>query len=99
MITLLRSASIASGKTVSAIGWAKETAAYIKDKLGIHVSVVMPVGGNPSRVAWSAQYADLAALESGFNKLLADPKYLEMITRGAENFIAGSVHDEIWRTI
>jgi hypothetical protein len=99
MITMLRTANIATGKTVNAIGWAKAMAAYIKDKLGLEVSVAMPVGGNPNRIGWSAQYADLAAMEATFAKLMADPKYLEMITKGAENFIAGSVHDAIWRTL
>jgi hypothetical protein len=32
-------------------------------------------------------------------KLLADAKYLEMVAKAGEIFMAGSTHDEIWRTI
>ena len=99
MIAFYRSASIASGKMGSAIAFAKEIAAYIKDKQGTELSVAMPIGGNPNRIGWAARYDSLAALEAMQGKLMADPKYMEMVAKGAENFIAGSLHDEIWRNI
>jgi hypothetical protein len=30
---------------------------------------------------------------------MQDQKYMEMIARAADNFIAGSVQDEIWRQL
>jgi hypothetical protein len=59
----------------------------------------VPIGGIPNRIGWASRYDNLAALEATLNKLMADPKYMELVAKGAENFIAGSVHDEIWRTI
>lgn len=99
MIAFYRSASIATGKMPSAMAFAKEVSAYVKDKIGVEVSIAVPLGGNPNRIGWSSRYENLGALETGWNKLLADPKYMEMVSKGAENFIAGSVHDEIWRTL
>jgi hypothetical protein len=99
MITFYRSASIASGKVPSALGFAKEISAYVKDKVGVDVGIAVPVGGNPNRIGWAARYDNLAAMEAATDKLMADPKYLELVSKGADNFIAGSVHDEIWRTI
>jgi hypothetical protein len=38
------------------------------------------------------------ALEAAMGKLIADPKHVERASKGGENDIAGSVHDELWRT-
>jgi hypothetical protein len=63
------------------------------------VTVAMPVGGNPNRISWHVRYDNLAALEDTQGKLLQDKKYLDMIASSADCFIAGSVHDEIWRLL
>jgi hypothetical protein len=99
MIAFYRSAVIAPGKWANAMAFAKEVSAYIKDATGVEVSVAVPVGGNPMRVGWAARYDNLGAMEATMGKLMADPKYVELSARGAENFIPGSVHDEIWRAI
>ena len=99
MVTLYRSASIAAGKTVSALAFAKEIAGYVSQKTGVEVSVAVPVGGNPNRIGFAARYENLGALEAAQLKIAADPHYMDLVTRGAENWIAGSVNDEIWRTI
>jgi hypothetical protein len=99
MIAFYRSASIATGKWTNAMAFAKEITAYIKDTTGVDVSVAVPVGGNPMRVGWAARYENLGAFEATMGKLMADPKYVELAAKGGDNFIAGSVHDEIWRTI
>ena len=99
MIAFYRSASIAPGKVGSSLAFAKEIAAFIKDKTGVEVSVAVPVGGNPNRIGWAARYENLAAMDAAQTQLLGDAKYMEMVARGAENFIAGSVRDEIWRSV
>jgi len=99
MINFYRSAVIAPGKTPSALAFAKQIADYIKQSTGQELQVGVPVGGNPNRVGWSTRYESLAALETQQTKMLADPKYWEMVNKGADNFIAGSIRDEIWRTV
>jgi hypothetical protein len=79
--------------------FARELAAYVKTTHGTDVQVGMPIGGNPQRVGWSARYDNLGALEAIQTKLLADQKHMDMVARGADNFIGGSVHDEIWRIL
>jgi hypothetical protein len=98
MIAFYRSANIAGGKMGEALAFAKEIAAYIKDQTGAEVSVALPIGGNPNRVGWSVQYDDLAALEEMNTKLMADPKYMELVASNSGNFVEGSVRDEIWST-
>ncbi len=99
MIAFNRTAAIAAGKTASAIGFAHEIAAYMKDAYSLQLEILLPVGGNPQRIAWSTRYKDLAALDTVSTKLLADKKYWEIVGKGTDNFIAGSMRDSIWRVL
>jgi hypothetical protein len=99
MIRFVRTANIAPGKLGDALAFAKQVAEFVGKNFGVHLEIMMPVGGNPNRVAWRAEYASLAAMEEMQMKMLADPKYLEMVSKGAANFIPGSVNDVIWRTM
>jgi hypothetical protein len=72
-----------------------EPAAGIEEATGVEVSTALPVGGNPNRIGWASRDENLGALEASRLKLMADPKYKDRVAQAAENFIAGSVHDEI----
>lgn len=99
MIVFSRGAAIAPGKTPSAIAFAHEISAYLKTTCGIELEVLMPIGGNPNRIGWSTRYKDLATMEATTAKMTADPKYWEMVNKGTDNFMAGSVRDAMWRTV
>jgi hypothetical protein len=99
MIAFYRNAAIASGKVGSAIAFAQQIVAYVKDKHGVELSLAMPVAGNPNRVGWAARYENLGAFEAKMMAINSDPHYRELVAKGSENFIAGTVHDEIWRTM
>jgi len=98
MIAFSREACIAPGKTALALGFAHEISAYMKDAYGVSLEVLTPVGGNPARVCWSAQYKDLAAFDAVMSKLTGDQKYWAIVAKATDNFIAGSMQDQIWRT-
>ena len=99
MIRFVRTASIAPGKLGDALAFAKQVSEYIGNHFSVRLEIMMPVGGNPNRVAWRAEYESLGAMEEMQTKMLADPKYAELVGKGASNFIAGSVNDSIWRTM
>lgn len=99
MITFLRTASIGPGKVGSALGFAHEISGYIKSHFGVDVTVHMPIGGNPNRVAWSANYDNLAAFEAMQVRMMSDTDYLGMVAKGSENFLPGSLYDTMWRTV
>jgi hypothetical protein len=99
MITLTRSASIAPGKAREAINYAKQIAQYLREEHATTAEILMPVGGNPYRIAWQIHFAGLAELDSLSAKLNADNEYLEMIARNSAWVIPGSVHDDLWRTV
>ncbi len=99
MIVFTRTASIAPGKTVGAIGFAHQVAAYLKASAGIELEVLMPIGGNPNRITWSGRYPNLAEFEERQLKMAADEKYMHLVASGHDLFISGSVFDSIWRVI
>ncbi|GAA1479227.1 hypothetical protein GCM10009623_36730 [Nocardioides aestuarii] len=99
MIAFYRTGEIASGRLTEAVTFAKEVAGYVEQTTGVAVGVALPVGGNPNRVGWSATYDDLAGLETMTQKLMADPKYMELVTSNSAHFIEGSIRDEIWSTV
>ena len=99
MIRLFRTASIARGKTGEAVAFAHKAADYVKEKHGLEFQVLMPIGGNPQRVAWFCRFNDLEDLEAMKSKLMSDPDYMNLAKEGSNNFIEGSIHDEIWAAI
>lgn len=99
MIAFNRTASIAPGKTAAALGFAHEIASYMKRAYDVKLEVLMPIGGNPQRITWSARYQDLAALDAVNSKILADKEYMALASKGSENFLPGSLRDSIWRTV
>ena len=48
MISIMRTAAIAPGKTGDAIAFAHQIAKHLKEKYGVTVELLMPVGGNPA---------------------------------------------------
>jgi hypothetical protein len=99
MIAITRTASIAPGKTSEAVAFGHQVAKYIKEAHGTALEVLMPIGGNPARIAWHARYDSLAQWETLTAKLLADKTYMELVSKHAATFLPGSVRDNIWRTI
>jgi len=99
MIRFVRTATISPGKLGDALAFAKQIAEYIGKNYGQKLEIMMPIGGNPNRVAWRTEYASLAALEEFMAKSASDPKYAELVKSGGMNFVAGSLNDSIWRTL
>jgi len=82
-----------------ALALANELVAQFRATTGIDAKIAVPVGGNASRIAWIANYENLAQYEAAGLKLLGDQKYLELIKKGAGVFVPNTLHDEIWRTL
>ena len=99
MIVFTRTASIAPGKNVAAIGVALQIAAYLKALFGNEWEVLTPIDGNPFRITWSSRAKNLAEFEERQLKLAADQKYMQLVASGLDNFVPGSIFDSIWRTV
>ncbi len=99
MIRFQRSGSIAPGKFTGAMAFARDVAKYVKTATGGDVQVSVPIGGNPSRIGWSAQYQTLAAYDEMSTKLLGDAKYQDLVAKGGEHFVPDTMRDELWRVL
>jgi len=99
MITFVRTAVIAPGKTHEAMTFAHEVAKMVEAKVGIKVNLMRPIGGNPSRMDWVASYENLAAFESVSMRLLSDADYRKLLESSASYFLPGSLHDELWTSV
>jgi hypothetical protein len=99
MITFMRSAVIAPGMAGDAIAFANQVAKHFEEKYGTTLELLIPVGGNPNRIAWQARFENLAQWEAIASKLIADADYMGMVAKNSATFLPGSLHDEIWRTI
>lgn len=98
MIAFVRVACVKPGQQGAAMRFAKEISAFLKGSYHLDIEVLRPVGGNPQRIAWSTRYADMAAMETITTKMLADPKYWELVNGASECFIGGTTRDAIWQT-
>lgn len=99
MITFYRTVVIAPGKLAGALAFAREVTALVKSKTGANVKIAMPIGGNPNRIGWTAQYENLAGYEQVMTKLFNDPKYQEIVAKSADNWVPNTLKDELWRDI
>jgi hypothetical protein len=99
MITYVRTANVAPGKTVEALAFAHEIAKLVEKVASVKVGVSVPVGGNPFRIAWVTSQPDLASVEAAWAKLMASADYMKISEGGAEYFLPGSAHDEMWRSV
>ena len=99
MISFMRTASIAPGKTGDALAFAHQITKFLSERYDIKVAICMPIGGNPNRLGWHTMYASLADLEATMTKLLADPEYIALIAANAANLLPGSTLDDIWRVL
>jgi hypothetical protein len=99
MVTVIRSGAIAPGKTGDAIAFAHQIKKLIKEKYGVTIELLVPVGGNPGRIAFRTNYEGLGEWEALSAKLLADAEYLGALASNAAVFLPGSVNDDIWRSL
>jgi hypothetical protein len=99
MITVMRTGAIAPGKTGEALAFAHQIAKYMHEKYGATIHLLVPVGGNPGRLGFRSEFANLAEWEARSAKLLADAEYMELLAKNAAFFLPGSVNDDIWRSI
>lgn len=99
MIAFSRTAAIAPGKTAKAIEFTHEIAIYMNSLYGVDLEVLLPNGGNPWRIAWSARCEDLAALDHVNAKVLEDKHFWKIVGKSTDNFLSGSIRDSLWRVV
>jgi hypothetical protein len=94
-----RAASIAPGKLAEAMAFAQDMVKLAKGINGVELILLVPLGGNPNRVAWVSRYDDLADFDAKRKKIMSHPEYLAALPKAAQLFTGGSVHDELWESV
>jgi len=95
----MRTVRIARGVSViEVVTWAKEIVDYIIKIDGVpETTVYLNSLGKLGTLRWFADYEDLATLEKVSLKLNTDQGFLDMVTKGQNFFIEGTVYDEVMR--
>ncbi len=99
MISLHRTACVKSGMMAVAVGIAREFVPLLKKVAGVDARVEMPVGGNPWRIRWTVQYADMNAMQVANAKLVANADYQALLAKIAEYLLSGASTDEVWNVL
>lgn len=96
MINFHRTACVKNGMMANALGVAQEFIPIMKKVADLDVRIELPVGGNPWRIRWTIQYADLNAMSSATTMLMANTEYVSLLGKIAEYLISGASLDEVW---
>jgi hypothetical protein len=99
MIRWTRSARIVPAKFMEAIQWSKEVAEFISKKYDVQATVYIDSFGEYGTIRWFNDHADMATMEKFGKKFLADPEYWQIISRGPDLLVSGSIVDTVMRSI
>jgi hypothetical protein len=99
MITFVRSMAFSPGKNAEVMSFTRQAKKLLKERYSIELHAHIPIGGLPTRVAYSATFNNLTELEDAMTKLLADEDYLRLLAAFFPHIVAGSMRDELWREV
>jgi uncharacterized protein YbaA (DUF1428 family) len=75
-----------------------ELTAFVRESTGLDVESVVPVGGNPQRIGWCTRYKDVAAYDAAWAKLMAEPRFAQLMLKTTDIFIPGSMNEVLWQS-
>jgi hypothetical protein len=94
MIRFQRSIRVSRGRVLEAIEWAKEITEYINSKQpNFKAKAFSSRFGDISTLVWQIDFDDLAALDKYEQFFNTDPGYWELIQKGNDFFVEGSIYD------
>ena len=96
MISFHRTACVRNGMMAEALSLAQDFVPLMKTVAGLDVRIELPIGGNPWRIRWAIQYADLNAMQDATTTLMAYPDYIALLGKIADTMISGASVDEVW---
>jgi hypothetical protein len=85
-----RTAVALPGKGPAATAFAAQIAQYTTEALGIPTTWGVFVGDTYGKYCWFSDYADLAEIEAGIQRTMADERYNELVNDGEQLFLAGA---------
>ena len=96
MIRFERSVQVKSGKFQEAVAVAHEVNDHIRANYsGTDLGFFSGQFGQQGRLVWHFDFEDLAALEAFQQRLAADEEYGQIVSRGQDVIVPGSIYDEV----
>jgi hypothetical protein len=96
MYLFSRRAHLSSGKFRDSMAWATSITERVTQTTGLQLGLwnqtFSPAVGT---LVWSTFVPDLAALEAANDKLMVDDAYIELVDRGNQFVIPGSIDDSL----
>jgi hypothetical protein len=99
MITFVRTMLFAPGKNAEVMSFTRLLRKLLSEKYGLELRALAQVGGDPTRIAYVATFANLAEYEQMLLKLLSDAEYLKLTAAYFPHIVVGSIKDQLWRDI
>jgi len=99
MITFVRTFSIAPGKNAEVMSFTRQARKLFADKFGVELRATVPIGGDPNRIAYSANFESLAEYERTLLKIVADSDYQKLIAAYMPHIDHGTTQDQLWRDV
>ena len=104
MIHARHTIQIAPGRQADAVARVHEWVAIYKEVTGVTVRLSVVTTGTLGRMCFSSDYESMGAWEAAQAKVSGSPKGKALMAKamqerrdGMNRFVAGTMHDEIWR--
>lgn len=91
-----RSFGLLGGRMAVYMPYCREFLQYHKSN-GVNYEAQIAFGGESNRLTLVARYESMAALETYYRKVMADPAFQAIATKSAEHVVTGSTRDDFWR--
>jgi hypothetical protein len=97
MVTFIRGADVNGiEKQQKAVEWAKSVAHYVDGRFGFsNVACGVEIYGSAGRFYWIGRQESLESLGKGAEEALTDQGYQQMLQKGSDLFVPGSVRDTV----
>ncbi len=99
MISWFRTYQSKIGKMPELIALSEEAAKYLESTHGLKVEIYTQLGGDPLKIGLLGRYDDLGAVDKLNQKIANDSGWAQLMSRGEELAVEGSVQDEWWQQL
>lgn len=99
MISWFRTYQSRIGKMQELVALSQEAAKYLESAHGLKVEVYTQLGGDPLKIGLLGRYDNLGAVGDLEERVASDSKWAQLMSRGEELAVEGSVQDQWWKQI
>lgn len=99
MISWFRTYQARIGKMAELVALSQEAAKYLESAHGLKCEVYTQLGGDPLKIGLLGRYDNLGSVGDMEERIAADNKWAQLMGRGEELAVEGTVVDQFWKQI